>query len=100
MTSVVTTWPKFLNEFYVQKKKRGSFSSPFLTHFSTPNSKLCMYVSIDGCLEERSDFMDLTQKKKKARVYTLIFVFDRASTLAVVGFKSTSCMDAGLCQIF
>jgi hypothetical protein len=68
--------------FYVQKKKWGSVPSPFLPRFSIPNSKLCMYMygGIDGCLEERSDFMDLTQKKKKkARVYTLIFVFDQVS---------------------
>jgi hypothetical protein len=40
------------------------------------------------------------KEKKKAWVHTLIFVFDQASTLAVVGFKSTSSMHAGLCQIF
>jgi hypothetical protein len=91
----------FSMNFMCKRKKGGLFLplffpiSPYLTA-----SFVCMYGGIDGCLEERSDFMDLTQKKKKARVHTLIFVFDQASTLAVVGFKSTSCMHAGQCQIF
>ncbi len=66
--------------FMCKREKGGLFlplffpTSPHLTA-----SFVCMYGGIDGCLEERSDFMDLTQKKKKARVHTLIFVFDQAS---------------------
>jgi hypothetical protein len=50
-----------------KRKKGGLFlplffpASPYLTA-----SFVCIiYGGIDGCLEERSDFMDLTQKKKK-----------------------------------
>ncbi len=53
--------------FMCKRKKGGLFlplffpASPYLTA-----SFVCIiYGGIDGCLEERSDFMDLTQKKKK-----------------------------------
>jgi len=87
---------------FVCKRKNGGLFLPLLfpTSPHLTASFVCMYGGIDGCLEERSDFMDLTQKKKKAWVHTLIFVFDQASTLTVVGFKSTSSMHAGVCQIF
>lgn len=87
--------------FMCKRKNGGLFlpllfpTSPYLTA-----SYVCMYGGIDGCLEERSDSWILPKRKKKAWVHTLIFVSDQASTLEFVGFKATSSMHAGLCQIF